>query len=63
VADIVNLRQARKRAGRALREEEAARNRAVHGRPKAERVADEKRRDQETARLDAHRRDRAGRDP
>ena len=36
----VNLRQARKARDRAAREEQAARNRAAHGRPKAERERD-----------------------
>lgn len=36
----VNLRQARKRRDRAAREEQAARNRAAHGRSKAERERD-----------------------
>jgi hypothetical protein len=58
VAEPVNLRQARKRKARAEREEEAARNRALHGRPKAERELDRKRTGQDAARLDAHRRER-----
>jgi hypothetical protein len=57
MAEIVNLRQARKRAARAERERVAAENRAVHGRSKAERLSEaaEKRRD--AAALDGHRRD------
>ena len=37
MGDVVNLRLARKRAARAADDEQAARNRAAHGRPKAER--------------------------
>jgi hypothetical protein len=39
LSEIVNLRQARKRAARAAREEVAATNRAKHGRTKAEKTA------------------------
>ncbi len=38
MSEIVNLRQARKRAARAAREEAAAANRAKHGQTKAERA-------------------------
>ena len=38
MSEIVNLRQARKRAGRARHEDEAAANRAKHGQTKAERA-------------------------
>ena len=38
MSEIVNLRQARKRADRARRADEAAANRAKHGRTKAERM-------------------------
>ena len=38
MSEIVNLRQARKRADRARREDEAAANRAKHGLTKAERM-------------------------
>ncbi len=38
MSEIVNLRQARKRAARAAAETEAAANRAQHGRSKAERA-------------------------
>ena len=40
MAEPVNLRQARKARDRAAREEQAARNRAFHGRSKAERERD-----------------------
>lgn len=46
MADIVNLRQARKRKEREAREARAAENRSAFGRPKAEREASEVRRDQ-----------------
>ena len=49
LAEVVNLRMARKRAARARDEERANRNRAVHGRNKVDRVG---------ARLDAERTDR-----
>ena len=39
MSEIVNLRQARKRAARAVREEQAAANRAKFGRSKIERAA------------------------
>ncbi len=58
MAEIVNLRQARKRKARAGREDEAARNRAAHGRPKAERQLDRKRAEQAQTHLDAHKRER-----
>jgi hypothetical protein len=40
MAEIVNLRTARKRKARSEREAEAARNRAEHGRSKADRQRD-----------------------
>ena len=39
MSEIVNLRLARKRTARKAREDEAAANRAKHGRSKAERTA------------------------
>jgi hypothetical protein len=41
VADVVNLRQQRKRKNRAAKAELAAQNRAKHGRPLAKRHHDE----------------------
>ena len=38
VSEIINLRQARKRVARAVREETAAANRAKHGQTKAQRI-------------------------
>ncbi|MFD2055616.1 DUF4169 family protein [Mesorhizobium calcicola] len=40
MADIVNLRQARKQKARADKEQMASRNRALHGRSKAEKERD-----------------------
>jgi hypothetical protein len=39
MSEIVNLRQARKRAARTAREEAAAANRAKHGQTKAEKTS------------------------
>lgn len=62
MGDVVNLRLARKRKARALDERIAAENRAVHGRTKAEKLAErmEARRAENT--LDGHRLDRRPRD-
>jgi hypothetical protein len=57
MADIVNLRQARKRKEREAREARAAENRAAFGRGKAERELASAQEDQERRRLDGHRRD------
>ena len=58
MAEIVNLRQARKAKARAEREDEATRNRALFGRPKAERELERKRTEQAGRQLDAHKRER-----
>lgn len=55
MADIVNLRTARKQKARAGRELKAAENRAVHGRRKADLLAERKIADRATANLDGHR--------
>jgi hypothetical protein len=62
-ADILNLRLARKRRERLAKEEEAARNRRLHGETKA--VRDERRLSGEKASrdLDAHRREPSGSEP
>jgi hypothetical protein len=55
MAEIINLRRARKQRARAEREVRAETNRARHGRTKAEKLrdsADQERRDQS---LDGHR--------
>jgi hypothetical protein len=57
MGEIVNLRQARRRAGKARREAEAAANRVRYGRTAAEKLADARQaerqeRAQDGARLD-----------
>ena len=58
MADIVNLRTARKQKARAAREAEAAANRAAFGRPKAERELNAAKEAIDRQRLDGHRLDR-----
>jgi hypothetical protein len=55
MAEIVNLRRARKQKSRAEREERAAANRLEHGRTRAEREALELERHLAGRRLDWHR--------
>lgn len=55
MAEVVNLRLARKAKARAGREADAAANRAAHGRPKAERDLAEARAELEIRRVEAHR--------
>lgn len=43
MADIINLRQARKQKARADKAEQADKNRRLHGRSKAEKLADQAR--------------------
>ena len=57
MSEIVNLRQARKRADRAKREEAAAANRAKFGQSKAERVAAKTEADKRRALLDGAKRE------
>ncbi|MFZ1682386.1 MAG: DUF4169 family protein [Rhizobiaceae bacterium] len=57
MAEIVNLRTARKRRDRAERERVAGENRALHGRTRSERVIEAARRDTEARQLDGHRRE------
>jgi hypothetical protein len=57
MADIVNLRQHRKRKARARKEEAAAENRARFGMTKTERERNAATRAQEHRHLDGHRRD------
>lgn len=58
MADLINLRQARKDKARAEKEAAAKANRAVHGRTKAEKAL-KKAKAEKTARdLDSHKRDR-----
>ncbi|MGB3832807.1 MAG: DUF4169 family protein [Mesorhizobium sp.] len=56
MAEIVNLRQARKHKQRADRERAAEQNRALHGRPKAERERDRLAADKAANFLEGHRR-------
>lgn len=55
MADLVNLRLARKRRDRAAREEQAAQNRLIHGRSGAQKAADRAETDKVSRLLDGHR--------
>jgi len=57
VAEIVNLRQARKRRARAEKDAQAEQNRLSFGRTKAEREASAAKAELEARRLEGHRRD------
>ena len=57
MAEIVNLRRARKHKARAEKEDKAAANRAKHGTPKAMRDLATARREKEIRDIDAHKRD------
>jgi hypothetical protein len=54
LAEIINLRRARKAKARSQAQAEAAENRAKHGRPKAERLETGKVKTLAERRLDAH---------
>mgnify|MGYP001088320707 FL=1 len=56
MAEIVNLRQARKQKARSEKERIAAENRAIHGRSKSERERESLLESKATTLLDAHRR-------
>jgi hypothetical protein len=56
MAEIVNLRQARKRKARKEKERTAEQNRAIHGRSKAERQQMQVLADKSNAFLEGHRR-------
>jgi Domain of unknown function (DUF4169) len=60
MADIVNLRQARKHKQRAAKAAAADQNRVLHGRPKAEKLRDREAAERAAAFLDSHRRDPSG---
>ncbi|MGP2493171.1 DUF4169 family protein [Mesorhizobium sp. PUT5] len=60
MAEIVNLRLARKQRQRADKERAADQNRIIHGRPKAEREHDRLVTDKAGRFLDGHRRRDAG---
>jgi len=55
MGNLVNLRTARKQAKRRQAEHEAASNRLVHGRSKAERALEQSRSDKARKVLDQHR--------
>ena len=55
MGSTVNLRTARKQAKRRLAEEEAARNRLIHGRSKAARARERLQDDKARTELDRHR--------
>ena len=57
MAEIINLRKARKARARAEKEAEAAENRAKFGQPKEERSQSEAAKDLLDKKLDAHRRE------
>jgi hypothetical protein len=57
MAEIINLRQARKRKERAAKEAKAEANRVAFGRTKGERQQTDAERDLARRRLDGHRRD------
>ncbi len=60
MAEIINLRKARKAKARAVKEAQAAENRAKFGRPEAERSQSEAAKDLLDRKLDAHRREDSG---
>lgn len=60
MAEIVNLRQARKHKARAEKERQAAENRAKHGRTKVERRLDAAQKLSEDRKLDGNLRDPLG---
>ena len=60
MADIVNLRQARKAKARAAKDLAAEENRRLHGMTKAERVKSETARRQLTRHIEGHRRETDG---
>jgi hypothetical protein len=57
MAEIINLRQARKNKARADKETRAAENRIAFGRTKAEKSLTQAERDMAARRIDAHKRD------
>ena len=59
MAEIINFRKACKAKARAAKEEQAAENRAKHGRPKPERSLAEAAKTLLDRKLDAHRREGA----
>jgi len=63
LGEIVNLRLARKRKGRAAQAQRGAENRALHGTPRAERERREAEEKRQAACLDGHRRTPEGQEP
>lgn len=61
MAEIVNLRQARKQKARAEKDRKAAENRVAFGRPKAERKLNDASEQLSLKRLDGHKRDEPNR--
>jgi hypothetical protein len=59
MAEIINLRAARKAKARADKETKADENRARFGRPRQEQMSTEATRDMQDRKLDAHRREDA----
>ena len=57
MAEIINLRQARKAKARTVKEADAAANRAKFGRTKAEKDAEAAQTALDVAKLDGHKRD------
>lgn len=57
MAEIVNLRQARKNRARAEKEKNAEANRVLHGTPKAARKLEQARRQQADSRTEGHKLD------
>jgi hypothetical protein len=55
MAEIVNLKRAKKAKARAAAEADAAANRAHHGTPKAARDLAQARREKDAEKIDAHR--------
>jgi len=58
MADILNLRQARKNKERAEKEARAVTNRAIHGQSRAEKLKLDAERQTADRKLDLHKRDR-----
>lgn len=58
MGEIVNLNRARKDRDKAVKKAQAAANRTVHGRTKAERTTVDRERDRASTLLDGHRRDK-----
>lgn len=58
MAEVVNLRQARKLKARAAKEQAAEQNRALHGRSKVEKQRDRQVAESAKTFLDGHRRDK-----